>query len=77
VADNPFLLASYRTADGRTVMASGVYPHPAAKWCRFLDVPPDYAKVTEAFAARDAFELEDAANAAGLPLRGARAADSI
>ncbi|WP_084525611.1 CoA transferase [Nocardia vaccinii] len=72
VADNPFLLAPYRTADGRTVMASGVYPHLAAKWCRFLDVPPDYAKVAAAFATRDAFELEDAANAAGLPLCVAR-----
>ncbi|MGF6885735.1 crotonobetainyl-CoA:carnitine CoA-transferase CaiB-like acyl-CoA transferase [Nocardia sp. GAS34] len=72
VADNPFLLAPYRTADGRTVMASGVYPHLAAKWCRYLDVPPDYAKVAAAFAARDAFELEESANAAGLPLCVAR-----
>jgi crotonobetainyl-CoA:carnitine CoA-transferase CaiB-like acyl-CoA transferase len=72
VADNPFLLAPYRTADGRTVMASGVYPHLAAKWCRFLDVPPDYAKVAAAFAKWDAFELEEQANAAGLPLCVAR-----
>jgi hypothetical protein len=28
VLDNPFLLTPYRTADGRWVMASGVYPHP-------------------------------------------------
>ncbi|MFJ4650098.1 CoA transferase [Nocardia sp. NPDC088792] len=72
VADNPFLLAPYRTGDGRTVMASGVYPHLAAKWCRFLDVPPDYAKVAAAFAKREAFELEEAANEAGLPLCVAR-----
>ncbi len=26
-------------------MASAVYPHQAAQWCRFLDVPPDFAKV--------------------------------
>ena len=30
VLDNPFLLTPYRTADGRWVMASGVYPHLAA-----------------------------------------------
>ncbi|WP_327146148.1 CoA transferase [Nocardia sp. NBC_01327] len=72
VADNPFLLAPYRTADGRTVMASGVYPHLAAKWCRFLDAPPDYEKVAAAFATREAAELEESANAAGLPLCIAR-----
>jgi Amino acid permease len=38
VADNPFLLDSYQTRDGRTVMASGVYPHQVVTWCRFLDV---------------------------------------
>lgn len=72
VPDNPFLLIPYRTRDERTVMASGVYPHLVAKWCRFLDVPPDFGKVAAAFAERDAFELEDAANAAGLPLCVAR-----
>jgi crotonobetainyl-CoA:carnitine CoA-transferase CaiB-like acyl-CoA transferase len=75
VPDNPFLLLPYKTRDGRTVMASGVYPHLAAKWCRFLDVPPDYAKVTEAFTRWDAFELEEQANAAGLPLCVARTTD--
>jgi len=67
VLDNPFLLTPYRTADGRWIMASGVYPHLAAKWCRFLDVPPDGAKVAAAIAGWDAFKLEEAANAAGLP----------
>ena len=67
VLDNPFLLTPYRTADGRWVMASGVYPHLAATWCRFLDVPPDPAKVARAIGTREAFELEEAANAAGLP----------
>ena len=67
VLDNPFLLTTYRTADGRWMMASGVYPHLSAKWCRFLDVPPDAAKVGAAIGRRDAFELEEAANAAGLP----------
>ena len=67
VLDNPFLLTPYRTADGRWVMASGVYPHLAATWCRFLDVPPDGAKVAAAIQRWDAFELEQMANAAGLP----------
>jgi crotonobetainyl-CoA:carnitine CoA-transferase CaiB-like acyl-CoA transferase len=67
VLDNPFLLTPYLTADGRWVMASGVYPHLAARWCRFLDVPPDAAKVATAIAGWDAFELEQAASAAGLP----------
>jgi hypothetical protein len=40
VFDNPFLLDPYITRDGRTVMASGVYPHLGAQWLRFLDVPP-------------------------------------
>ena len=72
VADNPFLLDAYRTRDGRTVMASGVYPHLAAKWLRFLDVPPDRDKVAAAFVRWDASALEDAANAVGLPLSVAR-----
>jgi crotonobetainyl-CoA:carnitine CoA-transferase CaiB-like acyl-CoA transferase len=66
--DNPFLITPYRTADGRWVMASGVLPHLAAKWCRFLDVPPDAAKVAAAIAQWNAFELEDTATAAGLPV---------
>jgi crotonobetainyl-CoA:carnitine CoA-transferase CaiB-like acyl-CoA transferase len=70
--DNPFGLIPYRTRDGRTVMASAVYPHQAAKWCRFLDVPPDFGKVAQAFAGWDAFELEDAANDVGLPACVAR-----
>jgi crotonobetainyl-CoA:carnitine CoA-transferase CaiB-like acyl-CoA transferase len=65
--DNPFLLPPYQTRDGRWIMASGVYPHLAAKWCRFLDVPPDNAKVAAAIVAQDALDLEEAANAAGLP----------
>ena len=65
--DNPFLLTPYRTADGRWIMASGVYPRLAAKWCRFLDVPPDAARVASAIARWEALDLEEAANAAGLP----------
>ncbi len=72
VFDNPFLLDPYRARDGRTVMASGVYPHLAAKWLRFLDVPPDHDKVAAAFARWDSTELEEAANRAGLPLAAAR-----
>ncbi|MGB7051590.1 MAG: CoA transferase [Acidimicrobiales bacterium] len=67
VVDNPFLITPYRTADGRWVMASGVYPRMVAKWCRFLNVPPDPAKVAEAIARWDAFELEETATASGLP----------
>ncbi len=66
--DNPFLLAPYRTADGRWVMATAVYPHLVAKWCRFLDVPPDTARVAQAIATWDAFELEEEASAKGLPI---------
>jgi crotonobetainyl-CoA:carnitine CoA-transferase CaiB-like acyl-CoA transferase len=66
VLDNPFLLTPYRTADGRWIMASGVYPRLAARWCRFLDVPPDGAKVAAAIARWDAVELEEAASAVGL-----------
>jgi crotonobetainyl-CoA:carnitine CoA-transferase CaiB-like acyl-CoA transferase len=67
VLDNPFLLTPYRTADGRWVMASGVYPHLAAKWCRFLDVPPDPVKVAAAIGRQEAFALEETASGAGLP----------
>jgi crotonobetainyl-CoA:carnitine CoA-transferase CaiB-like acyl-CoA transferase len=67
VVDNPFLITPYRTADDRWVMASGVYPHMVAQWCRFLDVPPDPAKVAEAVAKWDAYDLEETAAASGLP----------
>jgi crotonobetainyl-CoA:carnitine CoA-transferase CaiB-like acyl-CoA transferase len=75
VLDNPFALIPYRTRDGRTVMASAVYPHQAANWCRFLNVPPDFTKVAAAFSNWDAFGLEEAANAAGLPACVARSAE--
>jgi crotonobetainyl-CoA:carnitine CoA-transferase CaiB-like acyl-CoA transferase len=67
VLDNPFLITPYRTADDRWIMASGVLPHLAARWCRFLDVPPDPTKVAAAIARWNAFDLEDTANASGLP----------
>jgi crotonobetainyl-CoA:carnitine CoA-transferase CaiB-like acyl-CoA transferase len=67
VLDNPFLVLPYRTADGRWMMATGVYPHLAAKWCRFLGVPPDMERVAASLAGWDAFELEEAASASGLP----------
>ena len=72
VFDNFFLLAPYKTRDGRTVMASGVYPHMAAGWLRFLDCPPEWEKIVAAFARWDSAELEEAANAEGLPLTIAR-----
>jgi crotonobetainyl-CoA:carnitine CoA-transferase CaiB-like acyl-CoA transferase len=67
VLDNPFLITPFRTADDRWVMASAVYPHQVAQWCRFLEVPPDSARVAAAVAAWHSLELEDAANAQGLP----------
>jgi crotonobetainyl-CoA:carnitine CoA-transferase CaiB-like acyl-CoA transferase len=75
ILDNPFLAAPYRTADQRWVMATAVYPHLAAKWCRFLDVPPDATRVAEVIATWDAFELEEAANAKGLPICVVRTTD--
>lgn len=69
---NPFLIDKYRTRDGRTVVASAVYPHLMIGWCALLDVPPTSERVAEAIAAWDAFELEEAANKAGLPLCVAR-----
>jgi crotonobetainyl-CoA:carnitine CoA-transferase CaiB-like acyl-CoA transferase len=68
VLDNPFLITPYRTANGRWVMASGVYPHMVARWCRFLDVPPDPTKVAEAIGRWDAAKLEETASASGLPV---------
>ncbi len=68
VLDNPFTLVPYQSRDGRWVMASAVYPHQVAQWCRFLDVPPDPARVAEVVATRDGFELEEAASAVGLPI---------
>jgi crotonobetainyl-CoA:carnitine CoA-transferase CaiB-like acyl-CoA transferase len=68
VLDNPFLVVPYRSADGRWLLATGVYPRLAAMWCRFLDVPPDMARVAAAIADWNAFELEEAASAAGLPV---------
>jgi crotonobetainyl-CoA:carnitine CoA-transferase CaiB-like acyl-CoA transferase len=65
--DNPFLVTPYKTADGRWLMASGVLPHLAAKWCRFLDVPPDAVRVAAAVSSWDADDLEGAASAVGLP----------
>jgi crotonobetainyl-CoA:carnitine CoA-transferase CaiB-like acyl-CoA transferase len=75
VLDNPFLVTPYRTADDRWVMATAVYPHLAAKWCRFLDVPPDTARVAAAIATWDAFELEKAASDRGLPISVVRSRD--
>jgi crotonobetainyl-CoA:carnitine CoA-transferase CaiB-like acyl-CoA transferase len=68
VLDNPFLVLPYRSADDRWVLPTGVYPRLAAMWCRFLDVPPDMGKVAAAIAGWSAFELEEAASAAGLPV---------
>ena len=73
--DNPFTVTPYRARDGRWVMASAVYPHQVAQWCRFLDVPPDAARVATAIATWDAPDLEEAANARGLPICVVRTRD--
>jgi hypothetical protein len=70
--DNPFLIAPFKTRDGRTIMPTGVYPHMAAKWLRLLDCPPDWDKVVAAIAQWNAAELEDAGNADGLAVAYAR-----
>jgi crotonobetainyl-CoA:carnitine CoA-transferase CaiB-like acyl-CoA transferase len=70
--ENFFTLAPYRTRDGRTVMASGVYPHMVSSWLRFLDCPPDWEKIVERFERWDAHELEQTANGQGLPVTIAR-----
>ena len=64
--DNPFLIMPFRTRDRRLIMATGVYPHMAAKWLRLLDCPPDWEKVCAAIAQWDAAELEEVGNAHGL-----------
>ena len=73
--DNPFTVFPYRARDGRWVMASAVYPHQVAAWCRFLDVPPDTAKVAAAVGTWDAFDLEEAASAVRLPICVVRTPD--
>ncbi len=70
--DNPFLIVPFRTRDGRMLMATGVYPHMAAKWLRLLDCPPDWEKVVAAIGERDAAELEETGNAQGLAAAYAR-----
>lgn len=70
--DNPFLIMPFKTRDGRMIMATGVYPHMAAKWLRLLDCPPDWEKVVAAIAEWDAAELEEAGNAQGLAAAYAR-----
>jgi crotonobetainyl-CoA:carnitine CoA-transferase CaiB-like acyl-CoA transferase len=68
ILDNPFNAAPYRTLDDRWVMATAVYPHQVAKWCRFLDVPPDSARVAAMVSTWNASELEEKANAMGLSI---------
>jgi crotonobetainyl-CoA:carnitine CoA-transferase CaiB-like acyl-CoA transferase len=75
VLDNPFLITPYRTADDRWVMPSAVYPHLVASWCRFLDVPPDTARVAAAVGTWNAEELEEAASSVGLPVCMVRTRD--
>lgn len=66
IAGNMFIFDPYRTRDDRTVMATGVYPWMRDGWLRFLDCPPDIERVRKAIGSWDAFELEQAADEAGL-----------
>ena len=72
IEGNMFIFDPYWARDGRKVMATGVYPHMRDAWLRFLDCPPDRERVAKAIATWDAFELEDAAAAAGLVITVAR-----
>jgi crotonobetainyl-CoA:carnitine CoA-transferase CaiB-like acyl-CoA transferase len=73
--DNPFTVTPYRTRDDRWVMASAVYPQQVAKWCRFLDIPPDANKAAAAIATWDGFALEERASGLGLPISVIRTGD--
>ena len=68
LSDNPFTIVPYRASDGRWLMVSGVYPRQVARWCRFLDVPPDASKVAAAVSRLGAFHLEEAGSDLGLPV---------
>jgi crotonobetainyl-CoA:carnitine CoA-transferase CaiB-like acyl-CoA transferase len=70
--ENFFTLAPYRTRDERIVMASGVYPHMVSAWLRFLDCPPEWEQLVKRFGQWDSHELEQRANAEGLPATVAR-----
>jgi crotonobetainyl-CoA:carnitine CoA-transferase CaiB-like acyl-CoA transferase len=72
IEGNMFIFDPYWARDGRKVMATGVYPHMRDAWLRFLDCPPDRERVAKVIASWDAFELEDAAAAAGLVITVAR-----
>lgn len=67
IRDNPFLLENYQAADGRWVMACGVYPHLVAAWLRFLDCVPSPASVARAIGDWESGELESVAAREGLP----------
>jgi crotonobetainyl-CoA:carnitine CoA-transferase CaiB-like acyl-CoA transferase len=73
--DNPFTVTPYRTRNDRWVMASAVYPHQVAKWCRFLDIPPNSTRAAAAIAKWNAFELEETASRLGLPISVIRTRD--
>ena len=68
ILDNPFQAMPYRTADDRWVMATGVYPHQAAKWCRFLEVPPDSANAKTAPPRPSTSSTVTIAKITGLPI---------
>ncbi|WP_058047770.1 CoA transferase [Streptomyces roseifaciens] len=58
--------AFYRSRDGRWMMPQNMYPKIKVEAQRFLGVPDDADAVAAAIAARDARELEEAGNDAGI-----------
>ncbi|MEU1676665.1 CoA transferase [Streptomyces roseifaciens] len=58
--------AFYRSRDGRWMMPQNMYPKIKVEAQRFLGVPDDADAVAAAVAARDARELEEAGNDAGI-----------
>lgn len=72
---HPFGVFPFRTADGRWVYPSGVYPHQHFAWSNFFKCGLNHASIAEAIAGWNAAELEDAANAEGHTLGIARSAE--
>ncbi|NIK86818.1 hypothetical protein FHS83_000136 [Rhizomicrobium palustre] len=72
---HPFGVFPFRTADGRWVYPSGVYPHQHFAWSNFFNCGLSHANIAAAIAKWNAAELEDTANAKGHTLCIARSAE--
>lgn len=69
---HPFGTFPFETKDGSWVYPSGVYPHQHIKYGNFFNCGISHANIGAAIAKWDASELEEAANAKGLPVSMAR-----